>query len=63
MNRELPEVQAGFRKVGGTRDDIANIQWIIKKARVFQNNKYFCFTDYVTKKYGKFFKSREYQTT
>ena len=46
MNRELPDVQAGFRKGGGTRDQIANICWIIKKARVFQKNIYFCSTDY-----------------
>ena len=46
MNRELPEVQAGFRKGRGTRDQIANIQWIIKKARESQKNIYFCFIDY-----------------
>ena len=46
MNRELPDVQAGFRKGRGTRDQIANIHWIIKKAREFQKNTYFCFTDY-----------------
>ena len=46
LNRELPDVQAGFRKSTGTRDKIANIQWIIKKAREFQKNIYFCFTDY-----------------
>ena len=45
MNRELPDVQAGFRKGRGTRDP-ANIRWIIKKARVFQKNIYFCFIDY-----------------
>ena len=45
MNRELPDVQAGFRKVRGTKDQIANICWIIKKAREFQKN-YFCFIDY-----------------
>ena len=45
-NRELPDVQAGFRKVRGTRDQIANIHWIIKKAREFQKNIYFCFIDY-----------------
>ena len=43
---ELPDVQAGFRKGRGTRDQIANIQWIIKKAREFQKNIYFCFIDY-----------------
>ena len=47
VNRELPDVQAGFRKGRGTRDQIANIHWIIKKAREFQKNIYFCFIDYV----------------
>ena len=46
MNHELPDVQAGFRKGRGTRDQIANIHWIIKKAGVFQKNIYFCFIDY-----------------
>ena len=46
INRELPDVQAGFRKGRGTIDQIANIQWIIKKAREFQKNIYFCFIDY-----------------
>ena len=46
MNRELPDVQAGFRKGRGTRDQIANIRWIIEKGREFQKNIYFCFTDY-----------------
>ena len=46
MNRELPYVQAGFRKGRGIRDQIANICWIIEKARVFQENIYFCFIDY-----------------
>ena len=46
MNRELPDVQAGFRKGRGTRDQIANICWIIEKARVFQKNIYFCLIDY-----------------
>ena len=46
MNRELPDAQAGFRKGGGTRDQIANILWIMEKARVFQKNIYFCFLDY-----------------
>ena len=46
MKRELPDVQAGFRKDRGTRDQIANIHWIIKKAREFQKNIYFCFIDY-----------------
>ena len=60
MNRELPDVQAGFRKSRGTRDQIANIYWIIKKAREFPKNIYFCFIDYskafvwITIKCGKF---------
>ena len=48
MNQELLDVQAGFRKCRGTRDQIANINWIIKKAREFQENIYFCFIDYAT---------------
>ena len=47
MNRELPDVQAGFKKGRGSRDQIANIHWVIDKAREFQKNIYFCFTDYV----------------
>ena len=46
VNRELQDVQAGFRKGRGTRDQIANIRWITEKAREFQENTYFCFTDY-----------------
>ena len=46
MNRELPDVQARFRKGRGTRDQIANIRWIIEKAREFQKNIYFCLIDY-----------------
>ena len=46
VNCELPDVQAGFKKGRGTRDQIANIRWIIKKAREFQKNIYFCFIDY-----------------
>ena len=46
VNRELPDVQAGFRKSRGTRDQIANICWIIEKEREFQKNIYFCFIDY-----------------
>ena len=46
MKSELPDIQAGFRKGRGTRDQIANICWIIKKAKEFQNNIYFCFIDY-----------------
>ena len=45
VNRELPDVQAGFRKGRGTRNQIANIRWIIKKARELQKNIYFCFID------------------
>ena len=70
MNRELPDVQAGSRKGRGTRDLIANIHWIIEKAREFQKNIYFCFIDYakaltvwITINYGKFWKRWEYQTT
>ena len=47
VNHELPDVQAGFRKSRGARYQIANIHWIIEKARVFQENIYFCFTDYM----------------
>ena len=46
VNREIPDVQAGFRKGRGTRDQIANIRWIMEKAREFQKNIYFCFIDY-----------------
>ena len=46
MNHEIPDIQAGFRKGRGTRDQIANIRWIIEKARQFQKNVYFCFIDY-----------------
>ena len=70
MNRELPEVQAGFRKHRGTRDQIANICWIMEKARQFQKNIYFCFIDmpeplsvWITINCGKFWKTWEYQTT
>ena len=68
VNQELPDVQAGFRKCRGTRDQMANIRWIIEKAREFQKN--ICFIDYVkaltvwiTTNCGKFFKRWEYQTT
>ena len=47
VNHELPDVQAGFRKGRGTRNQIANIRWIIEKARKFQKNIYFCFIDHV----------------
>ena len=70
MNRELPDDQAGFRKGGGTRDQIANILWIFKKAREFQKNTYFCITDYAKacdcvdhNKIWKILKDMEYQTT
>ena len=70
VNRELPDAQAGFRKGRGTRDQIANTRWIIKKAREFQKNIYCFFIDVVKafdcvdhKKCEKFFKSWEYQTT
>ena len=69
VNCEFPDVQARFRKGRGTRDQIANICWIIEKAREFQKNIYFCFMDYakafdcITTNYGKFFKTWEYQTT
>ena len=69
VNREFPDVQAGFRKGRGTRDQIANICWIIQKAREFQKNIYFCFIDYakasvcITTNCGKFWKRWEYQTT
>ena len=46
MNCELPDIQTGFRKGRGTRDQIANIHWIIEKAKEFQKNIYFCFIDY-----------------
>ena len=62
MNREPPDIQAGFRKGRGTRDEIVNIHWIIEKAREFQKNIYFCFIDYA-KDCRKFWKRWEYQTT
>ena len=64
MNCELPDVQAGFRKGRGIKNEIANIHWIIKKAREFQKNIYFCFIDYTkASNCGKFSKRWEYQTT
>ena len=48
VNCEIPDIQAGFRKGRGTRDQIANIHWIMEKAREFQKNIYFCFIDYTT---------------
>ena len=71
VNHELPDVQAGFRKGRGTRDQIANICWIMDKAREFQKNTYFCFIYYAkgfdcvdhNKRCGTFWKRWEYQTT
>ena len=70
VNRELPDVQAEFRKGRGTKDQIANIRWIIEKAREFQKNIYFCFIDYAKafdfvdhNKLWKFLKRWEYQIT
>ena len=69
MPWELPDVQDGFRKGRGTRDQIANIHWIIETAREFQQNIYFCFIDYakafvwITTNCGKYLKRWEYQTT
>ena len=67
MNQELPDVQVRFIKGRGTRDQIANIHWIIEKAKEFQKNIYFCFIDYASlwlcgsQQTGKFFKRWEYQ--
>ena len=70
VNRELPDVQAGFRKGRGTRDQMANIHWIMEKAREFQKNIYFLFVDYakaltvwITTDCEKFYKRWKYQTT
>ena len=70
VNHELPGVQAGFRKGRGTRDQIANICWIMETGREFQKNIYFCFIDYVKasdcvdhNKLWKILKRWEYQTT
>lgn len=69
VNHELPDVQAGFREGRGTRDQIANIHWIIEKAREFQKITYVCFIDYakafvwIIRNCGKFWKRWEYQTT
>ena len=70
VNCELPDVQAGFRKGRGTRDQIVNIRWIIEKSREFQKNIYFCFIDYAKvfdcvdhNKLWKIWKRWEYQTT
>ena len=70
VNHEIPDVQAGFRKGEGSRDQMASIRWITAKARKFQKNIYFCFTDHaktfnlwIATNYEKFFKRWEYQTT
>ena len=70
INWEIPDVQVGFRKGRGTRDQIANICWIIEKAKEFQKNIYFCFIDYAKafdcvdqNKLWKILKDKEYQTT
>ena len=68
VNHELPDVQSGLRKDRGTRDHVANIYWIIAKAREFQKSIYFCCTPepltlWITTNYGKFLKRWEYQTT
>ena len=70
MNHELPDAQDGLSKGRGTRDQIANICWIIKKAQEFQKNIYFCFIDYIKaldyvdhNKLWKIFKRWDYQTT
>ena len=70
VNQKLSDVQAGFRKGRGTRDQIANIHWITEKTREIQKNIYFCFiatpkpvTVWITTNCGKFFKRWEYQTT
>ena len=66
-NQKFPDVQAVFRKGEGTRDQIANIHWIVEKPRKFQKNIYFCFTDYtkafvwIATNYGKLLKRGEYQ--
>ena len=69
MNREFTDTHAGFWKGRGTRNQIANIRWIIEKAKEFQKNIYFCFIGYakafvwITTNCGKFLKRWEYQTT
>ena len=70
VNHELPDIQAAFKKGRGTRDQTANIRWVINKAREFQKSIYFCFIDcakafdlWITTNCGKFFKRWEYQTT
>ena len=70
MNHKLSDVQAGFRKGKETRNEVANIHWIIEKAREFQKHIYFCFIDYakaltvrIMTNHGKFFKRWKYQIT
>ena len=70
VNREIPDVQAGFKKCRGTRDQIANICWIMEKTREFHKNIYFCFTDYAKdfdcvdhNKLWKILEESEYQNT
>ena len=69
LNQELPDVQAGFQRGIGIRDQITNIHWVLEKASEFQRNIYFCFIDYAkaydrgTTNCGKFLKRLEYQTT
>ena len=70
VNREIPDIQAGFRKDRGTRDQIANIHWIIEKARKFQNTSISALlttlkplTVWITTNHGKFLKRWKYQTT
>ena len=70
VNHELPDVQAGFRKGRGTRDQVANIRWIIETAKEFQKNIYFCFIDYAKafdsvdhNKLWEILQETEYQTT
>ena len=70
VNHEFPDIQAVFSKDRGTKDHIANIHWVIKKAREFKKNIYFCFIDstksltmWITTNCGKFFKRWEYQIT
>ena len=67
VNRQIPDIQAGFRKGRRTRDQIANIRWIIEKAREFQKNIYFCFIDYAKAfhcvDHNKLWKILKYQST
>ena len=69
MNQELPDIQVGFRKGRATRNQVANICWVMEKSREFKKNIYFCIFDYakasvwITTSCGKFLKKWEYQTT